>query len=107
VKISQLKVEQIWKAMEIPGRSLLLGGKWVPQAKPFDECRWFYPLRELIMDHGSEFGACGIHEEWHLEQLIQGLPGRICIKPVSHIFVSTHSLITTGIHIMLDSEIVI
>jgi transposase InsO family protein len=30
----------------------LVGGYW-----------WFYPLRELILDHGSEFGAHRTHED--------------------------------------------
>jgi hypothetical protein len=34
-----------------------------------DEYRWLCPLRELIMDHGSEFGAHRIHEDgtWNSE----------------------------------------
>jgi hypothetical protein len=32
---------------------------------------WLCPLRELIMDHGSEFGAHRIHDDGKLEQRIQ------------------------------------
>jgi len=47
-----------------------------------DEYWWFCPLRELILDHGSEFGAHRIHEDGSWDSEFKDRLERYGIKPI-------------------------